>query len=48
MGKIHGAVVMPQVPNYPDDLVEVLAPVNLREALRLKDGDAVEVAIRLD
>ncbi len=39
------AVVIPEVANYPKDLLEVVAPVNLREKLQLKDGDVVEVKI---
>ena len=38
-GRVSGAVVVPRVPGYPDDLIEVLAPVSLREELGLEDGD---------
>ena len=47
MKKVWGAVVMPQVPGYPSDLLEILAPVNLRDALRLKDGAEIEVSVWL-
>jgi len=47
MGKVQGALILPDVPNYPEDLVEVLAPVNLRRALGLKDGDVVDLVVWL-
>lgn len=47
MNRIEGAVVKPEVPGYPADLLEVLAPVNLREALQLRDGEKVQVTIYL-
>ncbi|UCC58651.1 MAG: CTP-dependent riboflavin kinase [Candidatus Bathyarchaeum sp.] len=48
MEKIEGAVVLPDVPEYPVDLLEILAPVNLRKTLRLKDGVEIEVTVRID
>ena len=47
MKKVWGAVIVPHVPNYPHDLLETLAPVNLRDALRLKDDMEVEVSVWL-
>jgi riboflavin kinase len=44
-GRIDGAVVVPIVPGYPPDLVEIMAPVNLRENLGLEDGSKVIVEI---
>ncbi|MFU8857390.1 MAG: HAD-IA family hydrolase [Deferrisomatales bacterium] len=38
-GKARGVIVVPDVPGYPRDLVEVVAPENLRERLGLRDGD---------
>ena len=46
-GKVEGAVVLPDVPGYPPDLLEILAPINLRETLGLKDGMEVEVTVRI-
>ncbi len=40
-GRIAGAVVLPEVPSYPADKIEVIAAVNVRAALGLRDGDAV-------
>lgn len=48
MKKVRGAVVVPDVQGYPPDLLEILAPVNLRKALELKDGMEVEVTVWLE
>ena len=48
--KIHdikGAVLIPEVAGYPENIVEVVASVNLRETLRLSDGSSVEVEVML-
>jgi riboflavin kinase len=42
---IRGAIIRPERSSYPADLVEVIAPVNLREMLCLSDGDVVEVTL---
>jgi CTP-dependent riboflavin kinase len=41
------ALVVPQIANYPEDVIEIIAPVNLRKKLRLKDGDTIEIKIKL-
>jgi len=46
-GRIKGAVVIPRVPSYPKDMLEIIAPVNLRETLGLKDGDEIEITVLL-
>ena len=45
IGETKGAIVRPVVPGYPDDVIEVLAPVNLRQALSTQDGDEVTVTL---
>ena len=42
---VECAVIVPQVKSYPEDMLEVVAPVNLRDTLKLKDGDAVTVSV---
>jgi riboflavin kinase len=42
---IDAAVVVPERSRYPPDLIEVVAPVQLRRALGLKDGDSVEITL---
>jgi CTP-dependent riboflavin kinase len=36
---------LPQIEGYAEDLLEVIAPVNLREALKLGDGDTAKVNV---
>ena len=45
-GKIDGAIVYPLVDAYPPAQVEVIAPVGVRDALRIEDGDTVTLTIR--
>jgi riboflavin kinase len=45
MGALKCAVVVPEVENYPEDVLEVIAPINLREKFGLKDGDLVYLEI---
>jgi riboflavin kinase len=46
-GGAEAAVVVPEVPDYPENVVEVVSSENLRKKLMLKDGDAVDVRIIL-
>ena len=41
------AVVVPEVEGYPKELLEIIAPLNLRETLQLKDGGEVTVTVSL-
>lgn len=45
-GHLAGAVVVPEMPDYPDDKFEIVAPLPIRETLGLQDGDLVN--LRLD
>jgi riboflavin kinase len=42
---IEAAVVRPEHSCHPAELIEVIAPVELRRALRLDEGDPVEVVL---
>jgi len=44
----QAAIVRPDRSSYPPHLVEVVAPVCLRDALHLEDGDYVEVTLEND
>jgi riboflavin kinase len=37
--KIAGAVLFPEVINYPNDKIEIVAPLRLKEHLGVRDGD---------
>jgi riboflavin kinase len=41
------AVVIPIMPNYPNDILEVIAPVCLRKHLKLADGSEVAVSVNV-
>jgi len=45
MGKVEGAIILPEATVHGKDTLELLAPINLREALDLEDGQQVEVEI---
>jgi riboflavin kinase len=44
-GRIRGAIVFPLVPDYPENKMELIAPVHVRESLSLDAGDLVDVEI---
>lgn len=46
-GNLSGAVVFPEMLDYPYDKFEVVAPVPIRETLGLRDGDLVDVRLEL-
>ena len=39
--------MVPEVEGYPKTLLEVIAPLYLRDALQLKDGSEVTVTVNL-
>jgi riboflavin kinase len=47
VGVLECAVVIPEVAGYPPDVLELVAPVNLREKFKLADGDKITVAVNL-
>ena len=42
---VKGAVIVPMVPGYPEDRVELIADIGLREAFGIVDGAALTVHI---
>jgi riboflavin kinase len=48
MDRLECAIVIPEIPNYPENVIEVISPTNLREKLQLRDGDSVEVKILME
>jgi len=42
------AVVIPEVQDYPENTLEVVAPTKLREHLKLKDGSIIEIKVLLE
>jgi CTP-dependent riboflavin kinase len=44
-GKLPGAIILPEVPNYPNAQVEVIAALPLRKQLSLVDSDHLSLEI---
>jgi len=42
-GKRRGAVLLPEVEGYPPNKIELIAPVRLKDELRLQDGDSISL-----
>lgn len=38
---VKGAVLLPAVIDYPEDKIEIVAPVRLKQALSVEDGDCL-------
>ena len=43
--RVGGAIVLPHVPGYPRDQVEIVAALSIRSALEIQDGDPVTVSV---
>jgi len=39
-------IVAPERTHYPPDLIEIIAPVKLRDALELNDGNRVVIKVK--
>ena len=48
LNKLKCAIVIPEILDYPEDVIEVIAPTNLREKLELEDGDLVDVEVLME
>jgi riboflavin kinase len=47
VGMLECAIVIPDVEGYPGNVLEIIAPANLREKLQLADGDKITVTVNL-
>ena len=47
VGVLECAIVIPEVAGYPWNVLEIIAPANLREKLQLADGDKITVTVNL-
>jgi len=45
IGGIYAGILVPDRSHYPSNLVEIIAPVNLRETLNLEDGDDITITV---
>jgi riboflavin kinase, archaea type len=50
-GMVNGlyecGVIIPLVPGYPEQILEIVAPLHLKDALGIKDGDEVELDLEV-
>ena len=46
-GKVRGAIIIPLVPDYPLEKLEIIAPVKIKEALGVKDGQTINLTVYL-
>ena len=44
-GRLPAAIVCPEVPDYPQDQVELIAAVSIRVTLSLQEGDRLELEV---
>jgi len=42
-GKLRGAIIIPDVKNYPENKIEIIAQENIKETLNVKEGDLLEI-----
>jgi riboflavin kinase len=47
IGEVKCAVLIPQTPDYPKNILEVIAPRNLKDELHITDGNTIELTITL-
>jgi CTP-dependent riboflavin kinase len=42
---VRAAIVYPEVPDYPEDQLELIAAVSLRDEFDLADGERLELQV---
>ena len=47
-GAVRGAVIVPDITRYGEETLEVIAPIHLRSAFGLRDGDPVRLAVLIE
>jgi CTP-dependent riboflavin kinase len=47
-GGIEAAVVLPEISSYPEDQIELIAPVGVRMTLGVMDGDRIAIEVEFD
>jgi len=47
METVECAIIIPEIADYPKDILETIAPVNLRKKFQLKNGATVKIEVIL-
>jgi len=47
VGMVKCGIVIPEVAGYPENVLEIIAPINLREKFQLADNDEITVTVSL-
>ena len=47
-GCVEGAAILPEVTDYPDDKLEIVAAIAIRHELQLSDGDRVSFQLHIE
>jgi CTP-dependent riboflavin kinase len=45
-GRLDAAIILPEVANYSTNRIEVIAPVRVRDALGINDGDSLTLEVK--
>ena len=47
LGGFNGAIILPEekVRIHPKNVIEIIAPVNIKMSLKVKDGDSLEITV---
>ena len=46
INNINGAVIIPDINKHKKDIIEFIAPINLKSKLDIKDGDKIKIIIQ--
>ena len=45
INNIDGSIIIPDLTEHEENMIEVIAPVNLKSELQIKDGDKVKIQL---
>jgi riboflavin kinase len=37
------AIIIPKIKDYPENMIEIISPINLRDKLQVEDGDEITI-----
>ena len=45
INNIDGAIIVPDLTEHEEDMIEIIAPINLKSELNIKDGDKIKIEV---